>query len=245
MTTTTLPTGVGRPTVATDAPSQNRSFANLAGWCGLAGSIAYLTTVLATSLLGSAESYTGPDDIVRYLDDVGEASYRGFVYGIAGIVMSILFMPFGVAMYRRLHSRALAGLGSLAMVVGLALLIPAYVISILEVTALTSAGNELGARGSEALYMVEEAAAAVQVVFFTAGSILTLCVAPLLWAIEGRRTGVLSTRLSQTGFLVALSGLVWFIWFVESPAILVVLLINVIASLVYFVVLSRQLISAR
>lgn len=71
--------------------------------------------------------------------------------------MSLLFVPLGVAAYRVLRRGAVAGLGSLAMVVGLVLLVPAYAISILEATALASAATDLGANGAEALYVAEEA----------------------------------------------------------------------------------------
>lgn len=74
------------------------------------------------------------------------------------------------------------------------------------------------------------------------GSVLTLSVAPLLWAIAGRRTGALSTWLNRTGLAVGIIGLVWFVFFFETPIILVVLVVNVVASLVFFIALSRLLI---
>lgn len=219
-----------------------RSFRTWAGWCGIAASIAYITTVAATSLLGSVESYEGPDDIVRYLQEVGDNSSQSLLYGIAGIVMSVLYIPFGVAVYQVLRRQAIATLGSLAMVVGLALLIPAYAIAILEATALASAADDLGAAGAETLYVVEEAGGVMQAIFFTVGSVLTLSVAPLLWAIQGRRNGIVPTWLNRTGLVVGVSGLVWFVWFFETPVILAVLLVNVLASLVFFIAWSRFLV---
>jgi hypothetical protein len=192
-------------------------------------------------VLGSVESYEGPADTVRYLEEVGDSSTKSYVYGIAGIVMCLLFMPLGVATYRVLRRGAMAGLGSLAMVVGLAMLVPAYAMSILEATALASAATELGASGAEALYVVREAGGVIQAIFFVVGSVLTLSAAPLLWAIEGRRTGALPTWLNRAGLVVGISGLVWLVFYFETPVILGAILVNVVASLVFFVALSRLL----
>jgi hypothetical protein len=212
-----------------------------AGWSGLVASAAYITTIAATSLLGSVEPSDGPDDIIRYLQDVGDNEIRSYVYGIAGIVMSILFIPYGVAVYSKLNRGAAAAFGSLAMVVGLVMLIPAYAISILEATALASAATELGTGGAEAMYALHQAGEVTAGISFTVGSVLTLCLAPLLWAIEGRRSGTLPAWLTRAGFVVAVTGLVWFVWVYETPIILGVLLLNVVASLVFFIALARRL----
>lgn len=212
------------------------------GWSGLVASAAYITTIAATSLLGSAEPSDGPDDIIRYLEEVGDNAARSYIYGVAGIVMSILFIPYGVAVFSMLKRGAAAAFGSLAMVVGLLTLIPAYAVNILEASALASAATDLGAAGADPLYALQEAALATSAISFTVGSVLTLCLAPLLWAIDGRRSGTLPTWLTRTGLFVALTGLVWFVWVFETPIILVVLLLNVVASLVFFIALARLLI---
>ena len=197
MTTTqhTTPNAPGLDTSAAlhhETPVDVRRFSIWAGWCGLAASLAYVTTIVATSLLGSVEAYDGPDEIIRYLQDVSDNATRSWLYGIAGIIMSLLYLPFGLAAYQKLQRTAAAGLGSLAMIIGLIALIPAYTISILEIATLAPAGTELGQDGSRALYTVIEAAGGVQVVAFTVGSVLTLGIATLLRAITARRTKALA-----------------------------------------------------
>lgn len=216
-------------------------FSVIAGWCGLLAAAAYITTIAVASLFGSVEAYDGPADIVRYLQDVADNSARSIVYGIAGIVMSVLFIPFGIAIYRALNRTASALLGSLAMTVGLVCLIPAYAMSLIEGTVLASAVNDAGIDDQSALYLATEFAVGVMVIFFTVGSILTLCVAPLLWGVEGRRTGAFSKWINLTGIIVGVSGLVWFVWFFETPALLFVMLLNAVASLVYFIGLAINL----
>lgn len=239
--TTSLP--IDRP-LGPGEPSQHRRFATWAGWSGLAASAAYVTTIVATNLLGTVEPSEGPDDIVRYLGEVGDSSFRSYLYGIAGIVMCVLFIPFGIAVHAKLRRGAAAGLGSLAMVVGLLMLVPAYAVSILEVAALAPAATELGSDGGQAIHVVHQSGEAIAGVFFTAGSVLTLCLAPLLWAADGRRTGALPSWLSATGLVVGVTGLVWFVWLFESPLVLVVLLVNLVASLVFFITLARRLLDA-
>lgn len=221
--------------------SEHRKFMTWAGWSGLAASAAFIITIVATNFLGSVEPLDGPDDIIRYLDEVGDNAVRSYVYGIAGIIMSVLFLPFGIAVYYKLHRGAAAALGSVAMGVGLMMLVPAYAVSILEAAVLTSVASELGTTGSEALYALQEFGGGTAGIFFTVGSILTLAVAPLLWAMDGRRTGALPKWLSGTGLLAGVTGLVWFVWLYESPITLIVLLINVVVSLVFFIALARRL----
>ena len=226
---------------ADDAPST--SWYSWAGWCGLAASAAFLATVLAVNVLGSVEESDGPDDIVRYLTDVADNSTQPLIYGISGIVLSVLYLPLAVAGYRALQRRTGAGVGSLALVVGLATLIPAYCLSIVEGIALASAATDLGPGGSDALYVVHEAATTAATVFFSIGSVLSLGVAPLLWGFESRRTGTFAPWLSWTGIVAGVTGAVWFVWFLEPPFALLVLVVNVVTSLVFFVGVSLALIA--
>lgn len=240
---TTTSTQTERPLDSSPASEhfEHRRFMTWAGWSGLVASAAYIMTIVATNLLGSVEPSDGPDDIIRYLQDVGDNSIRSYVYGIAGIVMSILFIPYGVAVYSKLHRGAAAGFGSLAMVVGLVMLVPAYAVSILEASALASAATDLGAGSADTMYALLQAGDVTAGISFTVGSVLTLCLAPLLWAIDGRRSGALPTWLNRTGLLVGVTGLVWFVWLYENPVLLIVLLVNVVASLVFFIALARRL----
>lgn len=242
-TTTASATAVAADTEMSDR-EQDR-FSRWAGHLGLVAAAAYLTTVVATSLLGSVEAYETPDDIVRYLDEVADTAYRPLLYGIAGIVMSVLFVPLAVAGYRALRRTALAGLGAIALAIGLVSLIPAYVMNIVEGTVLASAASDLGGGSGEALYVTTEFASGVATVSFTVGSSLTLGVTPLLWAIEGRRTGTFSGWVNWAGLITGVTGLVWFVWFFESAVTLPVLLVNVVASLVYFVGISLAVRSPR
>ena len=226
------------------AESEHRRFMTWAGWSGLAASIAYITTIVATNLLGSVEPYDGPQDVGRYLEEVGDDVVRYYVYGIAGIVMCVLFTPFAIAVYSKLRRGAAAGLGSLAMIVGLMMLVPGYAVSILEAAALAPVATELGADANGAIYATAEAGEAIAAIFFSLGSVLTLCFAPLLWAIDGRRQNALPSWLIGTGVVVGVTGLVWFVWFHETPIILVALLLNLVASLVFFIPLARRLLEA-
>ncbi len=243
--TTTSPRPSGGATATISPASERQRFLAWAGWCGLVASLAYLTTIVATSLLGGVEPYDGPADVARYLGDVGDDAYRSYLYGIAGVAMSILYVPFGIAVHALLRRGAAAAMGTLAMIVGLLMLVPAYVINILEAAALAPAADELGAGAAESLYPLVEAAAMTAGIFFTIGSILTLCLSPLLWVVEARRTGALPTWLTRTGLVVGLSGLVWFVWLLEGPVVLAALLVNVVASLVFFVGLARRLLVDR
>jgi hypothetical protein len=219
---------------------EEKLFQRWAGRCGIAASVAYITTIAATGLLGSVEPYDGPNDVGRYFQDVADNSARPLTYGIAGIVMCLLFLPLGVATYHLLKRTAIAGLGSLAMIVGLLALIPAYAVAILEGTVLASAADDVG---GDALFVTAEAAQGVLTISFTVGSLLTLCVSPLLWAIDARRTGSLSTWLTRTGMFVGITGLIWTVWFIETGAVLAVLLPHVIASIVFFIGLSIKLLN--
>lgn len=92
-------------------PIEHRRFMTWAGWSGLVASVAYITTIAATSLFGSVEPSDGPNDAIRYLQDIGDNAIRSYTYGIAGIVMSLLFIPYGVAVYSKLHWGAAAAFG--------------------------------------------------------------------------------------------------------------------------------------
>lgn len=233
------------PTAGIDSSlvTEQGRFAKLAGVCGFAATVAYLVTILAASLLGRPEVYDGPDDVVRYFSDVSDQSTGPIVYGVAGIAMCLLFLPLGAAVFEAMQRTALAALGSLAMVVGLLALMPAYAISIIEATVLSAAADDVGADSAGALYTVAETTGGVSTISFTVGSILTLGISPLLWGLTGLRSGALTPWLARTAVVVGVTGAIWFVWLFETPVVLTVLLVNVAASLVLFAGLSRKLIA--
>lgn len=214
------------------------------GWSGLLASAAFLTTVLVSNLVTSGtEPPAGPSDMVRYFSDISE-NPAGFVaYGTAGIVLSILYIPMSFGVYRMLQRTTIAWFGTAAVVIGLGILLPAYVTNILLANGLAPAAAEVGEAGNAPLFVVYEFASSAAAVFFTVGSILTLAIGPGLWAVEALKSRVLSTWLAWTGVVVGVSGLVWFVWFVSSPLVLIALIVNGLASLILFTGLSATLVS--
>lgn len=129
--------------------------------------------------------------------------------------------------------------GALAIVIGLAVLFPAYVINLLAPTALVAMST--AGIGAETLLAHYEVARTLAEIFFSVGSILSLGFGPFLLGFEwlSRSRGF----LGWTGVLTGVTGMVWFVWLVDSGVIGIVLIVNVLASLVFFTAVSVALVS--
>ena len=75
--------------------------------------------------------------------------------------------------------------------------------------------------------------------FFTAGSILTLCIGPFLWGVTGLKTGNIAKWVSWTGIITGITGLIWIVWLITSPVVLIILLI-VLGNIGFFLARRRQ-----
>jgi hypothetical protein len=226
---------------AAEDTESNARLDKWAGWLGLLATAAFLATIGVTSANSSIVLPDGPADILSYLAEVAEGATGFYVYGIAGLILTVLYVPMAFGVYRLLSKSALGWLGTAALVIGLAILFPAYLVSILNVGALAPAAELVGVGGADGLYTVYTFAAVAASVLFTVGSVLTLSVGPFLWGIEGLRGSAFARWLAWTGVVTGLSGLVWFIWTIDNPVILSVLTVNVLGALVLFTGLSVRL----
>lgn len=212
-------------------------FFTWAGWTGLLGTTAFLVTVAMTFV--SIPGPTGTADMTRFLDEVSAGGSLQLVYGIAGIALTILYIPLAFGAYRMQQKTTTSWYGALAIVMGLAILFPAYVINLHAPTALVA--MSAAGIGAETLLAHYEVARTLAEIFFSVGSILSLGFGPLLlgygWLRRSRRF------LGWTGVLTGVTGMVWFVWLVESGAVGIVLIVNVLASLVFFTGVSVALVS--
>lgn len=230
----TVPAAVGE--------SKDGTFLKWAGWSGLVATIAFLVTVLMT--FSAVSGPEGPADMTRFLDDVAEAGTLEYVYGVAGIVLAVLYIPMAIGTYLLLRRTVAAWFGSVAVAFGLAVLLPAYVINLLAPFGLVPLAAELGGAGSEALYANYEVARVMAELFFTVGSLLTLGFGPLLWGVAWLRSELASRWVGWAAVATGVTGMVWFVWLIDNAAAGYVLIVNVLVSLVLFagvsVILVRQ-----
>lgn len=217
-------------------------FSKWAGWSGLVATLAFLATVLVVNLTPSIDELSGPGDMLRYLSDSSEQTAVSITYGVAGILFCVLYVPMCAGVNRRFGKTSRSWFGAAAIGVGLGILLPAYVINLLVPLGMVPVAEDLGGASAEALYSINQVADAASLVFFTAGSLLTLAVGPFLWAREILRSGSYARWIGWTGLVTAISGLVWFVWFLDSPVLLIVLIVNVLASLVFFSGVSAGLV---
>lgn len=234
----------GRPTesVSTAADlSQARSFSKWAGWSGLIGTLAFITTIVMST--GGVAGPEGPADMARFLDDVSAGGSLEYIYGIAGVALVVLYVPMSIGVYRLLGKTTAAWFGSAAVVFGLAVLLPAYLINLLPSFAFVPLMAELGGTGVEALYADYSVMRGVAELFFTVGSLLSLAFGPLLWGLAWLRSLDSSRWLGWTAVITGVTGLVWFVWLVENPVFSPVLIVNVLLSLVFFAGASLILVS--
>lgn len=229
-----------RPAESALGADDMRRFLRWAGWSGLVATLAFLTSVVVANLGGPAAP-TGPGDILGYLSEVAANPAQNYIYGIAGIAFCVIYVPMLFGVHHLLGRTVPVWFGTAAMVMGMVLLMPAYVISTME-PGIGDAAARLGGSAADAAYSVYGTLGAASTVFFTAGSILTLSFGPLIWSAEALRNGAIARWLAWLGVVTGVSGLVWFVWFSESGAILAVLIVNVLSSLVFFFGLSAVLI---
>lgn len=221
-------------------------FSKWAGWSGLIGSFAFLATVVVANVWNNAvEGVSDPSDVTRFMGEVSDSSASFIAYGVAGIVLSVFYIPMSFGVHRRLNRSTRSWFGTAMVVIGLGILVPAYVIALLVPTGLAPLAEELGSVGAEAIYVLNEVAGVGALLFFTAGSVLTLAFGPYLWAREALSSGAFSRWLGWLGVVTGITGLIWFVWFMDSPIILPVLVTNFVASLVFYTGLSVALLKGR
>lgn len=150
--------------------ANERSFLQWAGWSGLVGTLAFVTTIVAAQVSAVADP-EGPGEILGYLEEVSQSGWNTYTYGIAGIVLTVLYIPMAVGVYRLLARSTAAWYGSASVVIGLAVLFPAYVINLLVPAGLVPLAADMGGVGAEALYADYAFARAAAEVFFTGASL--------------------------------------------------------------------------
>lgn len=228
------------PMTRADEPTEGARFLRWAGWTGLLATALFLLTVL-TTFLGGPAAPEGPGDVLGYFAEIAANPTNNYLYGIAGIAFCVIYVPMLVGVHRLLGRSVPVWFGSAAMIMGMATLLPAYVVVTME-PGIGEVAGQLGSAGADAAYGIYGTLAQVNAVAFTVGSILTLSFGPMLWAVEALRSGAIAKWLAWTGVVTAVSGLVWFVWLSESGVVLGVLMVNVVASLVFFFGLSVVLV---
>ena len=229
-----------RPVAADSARFDEPRFFRWSGWSGVIATTLFLVTVAATFAGGPARP-DGPGEVLAYLSEVGASPAQSLVYGIAGIAFCVIYVPMLFGAHRLLGGNVPVWFGTAGLVAGMALLLPAYIVVTLE-PGIGDVASRLGAGGADAAYVMYGTLSQANLVFFTVGSLLTLCFGPLLWSVESLRNGSIARWLSWTGILTGVSGLVWFVWFSENGLVMAVLIVNVVASIVYFFGLSAALV---
>ncbi|MDX1450297.1 MAG: hypothetical protein R3246_14700, partial [Acidimicrobiia bacterium] len=212
------------------------------GWSGLIATAAFLVTVIQNNVGGVAEP-EGPGEILGYLDQVSRSPSSFYVYGFGGIVLVLLYIPMAAGIYRLLDRSTEAWFGSVAVITGLAVLLPAYLITVLVPAGLAPAAADLGGPGTEALYAIHTFATATAESLFTVGSVLSLGIGPLLWGFGWLRSLEHRRWLGWLGIVTGVSGMVWFVWLTAGPLVLIALIVNVLCSLVLFGGISIDLVS--
>lgn len=233
---------LGRHQSRTRASMQQGSFSTWAGISGLVATLAFIATI-GIANLSSVTAPTGPGEMLAYLESVAGAPWPIYGYGIAGVVLCIAYMPMAIGAYRLLGRSTGAWYGTAAIVVGLVVLFPAYVLNMLAPAGLSEAAEVTGAAGSHALYVTYAAATSLGELFFTVGSVLTLCIGPLLWGFLWVRSLNRFRSVGWLGLLTGITGAVWFVWLVDSPAIAITLMGNVLLSLGLFIGVSIALLA--
>lgn len=223
---------------------QNQSkFKKWAGWCALIASLAYLTTVIVPSL-GSPAKPENSNEIAEYLAKTSDNVVSSYIYGFGGILFCVLYIPLCIGVFWLMGRTSSALLGSLAVAIGLGILLPAYVAAMLPAAGLVPAADELGISGNAALFAIYAVVNAAAGIFFTVGSILTLAIGPFLWGVTGLKFGGIAGWLAWTGVITGITGLVWFVWLINSPIVLIILIVNVLASLIFYTALAIALLKA-
>lgn len=224
------------------AGGDHGAFLRWAGYSGVLASLAFLINGIVANVSG-VEAPADAGDIVAYLQDVAQAAWSSYAYGFTGIALVVLYVPMAVGVNRLLGRTPAAWFGTAAVIGGLAVLFPAYVISIAEASGLAPAAAGVGGTGAEALYVTYSYAGAAADVFFAVGSVLSLGFGPLLWAIEWVRSRAARRWLGWAGLVVGVTGMVWLTLGVANPVLTLLVVVNVLVSLVFFTGASLVLVS--
>lgn len=222
--------------------SEQRSFSTWAGISGLLATVAFIATI-GLANLSSVTAPDGPEGMLAYLESVDGAAWSIYAYGIAGIILCIAYVPLAIGAYRLLGRSTGAWYGTASILVGLAVLLPAYVLNMLAPAGLSDVVDVTGAAGATPLYVTYAAAISLGELFFTVGSLLTLCIGPLLWGLMWLRSLEVFRWVGWLGILTAITGAVWFVWLVDSPVIAITLMVNVLLSLGMFIGVSIALLA--
>lgn len=222
--------------------TQGRLFLKAAGWSGLVATLAFIVTIVMSSV-GSVAGPESPDDILRFATETADAGSTQYFYGVAGLVMVLLYIPMSIGLYRHLRRSTTAWYGTVAVVAGLGILLPAYIINLLGPTVFAPLADELGSSSAAMLYVDYEIARVMAELFFTVGSVLTLAFGPFLWGLAWFEAKESSRWLGWVGLLTGITGAVWFVWLVDNSAFGYVLILNVVLSLVLFAGVSVVLVA--
>jgi hypothetical protein len=220
---------------------QKDSFLKWAGWSGVIGTFAFIVTIVMST--GGVSDPDGPSDMARFLSDISDGGASSYVYGIAGVVLVVLYIPWAIGVYRLLGSTTAAWHGSAAVVFDLAVLLPAYLINLLPAASFVPLAEELGGAGSDILYTDYSVAKGAGELFFTVGSVLSLAFGPLLLGASWLRRMHSSRWLGWTAVITGVTGMVWFVWLVDNAVFGSALIVNVLLSLVFFTGASVVLVS--
>lgn len=219
------------------------TFLRAAGYCGLVASLAFLTTGVMSSV-AAVPPPTGPGDIAAHLQDVAQLGWPAAVYGVAGIALVVAYLPMAVGIHALLGRTPTAWFGTAAVIVGLAVLVPAYVVSLLTPAGLAPAAAEVGVAGAEALYVTYASAGAVASVCFAVGSALSLGIGPLLWGVEWVRSRDTGRWLGWAAVVVGVTGVAWLSLDLDGPVLPLVVALNALVALVVFSGMSVVLVAA-
>lgn len=209
-----------------------------AGMTGLAASVAFVITAVTN---GSVEDPESSGDMTQFLVDVSDNEAALFVYGLAGVALCLLYIPMSVGVTSLLGGSAHARLGTIAVVAGLGTLLPAYLMAVAGPIGLSRAAEGAETVDLVSFYAVYEFVSLAAELLFQVGSLLSLGIGIVLWGVAARSSGRLPSWL---GALLVGAGVLGFVWVIppsDNPVQLIVVLVNVIASLVAFVAISWRL----
>lgn len=223
-------------TSATTKDVDERRFLTWAGWSGIAATAAFVATSVATT--GSPAPPDAAGEMVAYLDAVASSPWVFYTYGICGVVLCLLYAPMSIGVHRLLGRSTMSWFGTAAVLAGLAVLFPAYVVNLLAPGGLAPAATELGEGGADTLFTLHTYAEAAAEMCFTVGSVLSLGIGPLLWGWAWRRSSVRPRWLGWVAVATGISGMVWFVWLAPFTGLVLVIMVNVLLSLLLFAALS-------
>ena len=213
-----------------------------AGIAGLIASAAFITTGVLNSTGTAVEGPATAADVGRYLDAVNATMVPLVLAGLAGLTLCVFYIVMSRGVTAHLGGDRRAAVGTRITVWGLVALVPAYVLHL----AVTGGFTIMDAHGdvSDArLLQLHDAAQLGITVSFAVGSLLSLGLGPLLWGLSGRANGKIPASLGRLLIAVGCTGIVWAAP-VETPVVFMLIMVNVLASLVAFIALSRALLKA-